>query len=399
MKLLDKLKNALFEEEYVEVEEKEERVKKEKPKKIKKESKEVKVTSYDNEDEVVVARKIAPIKKEEKTIKSESLGREDFRKLIEEEKPILKESRVSLNNYDEEILNNSNNTNIKVTEIEEERTAKPVKPAIFNQENYETYEERVQTRPSYQKEIKKDNVRISPDPTLYKTSREEEYIKKSTANEYGNYDKSRSKKVFRPSPNISPVFGIIDDNTERIREPIKKEVRLTSAIRNDRVGVDDVRRKAYGTLVDDLSDNFSYDEEDDKNNNLLIDLRENNAPEVNKVTMEDAEEYFEDLGLQYDTDYIDASKAKASGKRLKSESYDSPKVEEEKENEIPSFLQEEDTTNNSEPIFPEKDKESEDEKNDFFAGEKSVAVISEDNDKISEDDDNLFDLIDSMYDK
>ena len=50
------------------------------------------------------------------------------------------------------------------------------------------------------------------------------------------------------------------------------------------------------------------------------------------------EEYFEDLGLQYDTDYIDASKAKASGKRLKSDSYDSPRVEEEKEDEIPSIL-------------------------------------------------------------
>ena len=66
MKLLDKLKNALFEEEYVEVEEKEERVKKEKPKKIKKESTDVKVTNYEENEEVVVARKIAPIKNSEK---------------------------------------------------------------------------------------------------------------------------------------------------------------------------------------------------------------------------------------------------------------------------------------------------------------------------------------------
>ena len=115
MKLLDKLKNALFEEEYVEVEEKEERVKKEKPKKIKKESTDVKVTNYEENEEVVVARKIAPIKKEEKVVKSESLGREDFRKLVQDENTISKPSRVSLNDYDVPII--SNNTNIKVTEI------------------------------------------------------------------------------------------------------------------------------------------------------------------------------------------------------------------------------------------------------------------------------------------
>ena len=402
MKLLDKLKNALFEEEYVEVEEKEERVKKEKPKKIKKESTDVKVTNYEENEEVVVARKIAPIKKEEKVVKSESLGREDFRKLVQDENTISKPSRVSLNDYDVPIL--SNNTNIKVTEIEEERVVKPTRPAIFNQENYESYEERIQTKPSFSKEIKRDVERNSPDASLYKTNREEEYIKRSTANEYCNYEKSRVKKVFKPSPNISPIYGIIDDNVGRVREPIRKEVRLTSAIRNDRVGVHDVRRKAYGTLVDDLSDNFSYsDEESERNNNLLIDLRENNAPEVNRVTISDAEEYFEDLGLQYDTDYIDASKAKASGKRLKSDSYDSPRVEEEKEDEIPSFLQEDDLSHfaeeSLEPIFPPKEEHFEEEKKDFFAGEQSVAIFDNKTEDDATDDDNLFDLIDSMYDK
>ena len=124
MKLLDKLKNALFEEEYVEVEEKEERVKKEKPKKIKKESTDVKVTNYEENEEVVVARKIAPIKKEEKVVKSESLGREDFRKLVQDENTISKPSRVSLNDYDVPILSNKyrkstriNSTHTKIYRI------------------------------------------------------------------------------------------------------------------------------------------------------------------------------------------------------------------------------------------------------------------------------------------
>ena len=49
-----------------------------------------------------------------------------------------------------------------------------------------------------------------------------------------------------------------------------------------------------------------------KKKNLLIyflDLTdEAKAPEISNVTMGDAEEYFEDLGLEYNKDYIDSSK-------------------------------------------------------------------------------------------
>ena len=63
MKLMDKLKNALFEEEYVEIEEK---PKKEKPKKVKapekiKEDKPIKAREKKEEP---IAKKIAPVKKE-----------------------------------------------------------------------------------------------------------------------------------------------------------------------------------------------------------------------------------------------------------------------------------------------------------------------------------------------
>ena len=46
MKLMDKLKNALFEEEYVEIEEKPKKVKEHKPKK---EENKVKITNYDGQ--------------------------------------------------------------------------------------------------------------------------------------------------------------------------------------------------------------------------------------------------------------------------------------------------------------------------------------------------------------
>lgn len=391
MKLLDKLKNALFEEEYVEVEETVQKPKKDKNKKkiLSGNDKEkghlssVKVTNYDDElEEAPIARKIAPVKKEVRASNDLISKREDRISRVSEKK------NISIND----------DSAIKVTEIvqESDNNISSSKPMIYNQEGY-VNESKIEKQ---EKELYQKNKRVDDEVKLYKTSIEDEYIKSSTANEYGNYEKTKTKKVFKASPNISPVYGIIDDEGSRIQRPIKQEVRLTSAVRNDKVDVDDVRRKAYGTLVDDLNDKMSTTNTEELKENLMIDLRENRAPEVNKITMEDAEEYFEDLGLEYDTDYIDASKAKASGRRLRSEvSYDSPKIEEVESNNIPSFLQEDNIIN------ADKQNDFNEEKVNMVEKPKieSNSYIDSSRNSNFEDDelseDNLFDLIDSMYDK
>ena len=47
----------------------------------------------------------------------------------------------------------------------------------------------------------------------------------------------------------------------------------------------------------------------------LLDISAENTPSVAKVTMGDAEEYYSDLGLEYNIDYKDASHEKATGRR------------------------------------------------------------------------------------
>lgn len=340
MKLLDKLKNALFEEEYVEVEEKPVKAPKPKPKKEKpkrdvnsikeeKRLKNVKLTTYEEEEkEEPIAKKILPMDVEEKKEK----------KVKEPEKPKKEEFNFPTISDDEFVEKDFGD--IKVTEIEEDS------PSLYHQD---------------EEDIK-----------LYKTSKEDEYIKKYTANEYGNYEKTKEKKVFKPSPNISPIFGIIDDDRNGLKAQPKKEVRLTSVVRNEKIDVDDVRKKAYGIIDNSKAGRYKYEESSEQSyDNMLVDLRDDSLPEVQKVTVADAEEYFEDLGLEYNTDYIDAKKAKASGRRLKSEEeYDTPKVEEKPiEENVPDFLKE-------------------------MTSEEIPTTEKEDN-----DDDNLFDLIDSMYDK
>ncbi len=320
MKLMDKLKNALFEEEYVEIEEKPKKVKEHKPKK---EENKVKITNYD--EEKPIAKKIVDDTKDKK-----------------EEKP--KKEDFSFPAVDDSFFDDID-SKVEQRKKEEEKVREEKK-------NYTEYS--------------KPEVEKKEETMLYKTSKEEEYVKKFTSNEYG-YSKPKEKKIFRPSPNISPVYGIIDDEGSSISEQHKqREVVLTSAVRNDKINVDDVRRKAFGrdTEIE------HHDAIEDTISNVAIDLVNDDVVKVDKVTMGDAEEYFEDLGLEYNNDYIDVKKEKATGRRIKEdEVVESPRVEVEENNEI------EDNSN---------------------LDEEKEEVISTESESV--DNDNLFDLIDSMYD-
>lgn len=62
--------------------------------------------------------------------------------------------------------------------------------------------------------------------------------------------KKEEKKVFKPSPIISPVYGILDKNYRK--EDIQAKERPRSIYDTASINLDAVRQKAYGTLEDDL---------------------------------------------------------------------------------------------------------------------------------------------------
>ena len=199
------------------------------------------------------------------------------------------------------------------------------------------------------------------------------------SDEYGKYEKKKEKEVFKPSPIISPIYGIVSDTDQDIREQ-KQEIRLTSAISHEKMDLDEIRKKAFGDLTDDLKDNINYGrtttvvkEEKEEPSNLLLDLTdEAKAPEISNVTMGDAEEYFEDLGLEYNKDYIDSSKTTRVEKNAN--------LDQERK-AIPVT----DGQNSSTILIK-------DEKN-----ENEVETSKDKEEK--QDDSNLFDLIDSMYEE
>ena len=323
MKLIDKLKNALFEEEYVEIEEKPKRkeIKREKPKKKEKEKKEKVIR--EEKEEKPIAKKIVQPK--------------------EEKEQLIPEIKVEEHEHLGEAL--------AYQEEKQEFKFPMVSDSEFVDEDF-VKEEKVEVEPE-PKKIKKEPI--------YKPIREEEHKPYGMNDygipepEYGTYEKKEERGYFKPSPIISPIYGILDKNYKKDEIKEKREVRLTSAYAREKIDLDDIRNKAFGveetTPIEEDEDNIV--EED---NNFLDLSSEEDTPEVKTVTVGDAEEYFEDLGLEYNVDYKDKSKEKATGRRT-----------EIIKDEVEQIQQEE--------IEVKEDTPSE------------------------EDGDNLFDLIDSMYDK
>ncbi len=167
---------------------------------------------------------------------------------------------------------------------------------------------------------------------------EYDYSEPEKVETYG--EKSPSKTGFQRSPIISPVWGILDKNYRKEEIVTKREIRLTT--NNQKADLDLVREKAYGDLANDISESIHEEEKNDievledekkeepkednnEKDNLLYDLSENAQPSVKVVTMGDAEEYFNDLGLEYNVDY------KVDKEEVKEEEEPPIKVENKKE--------------------------------------------------------------------
>ena len=200
MGLLNKLKNVLFEEEEIE-EVVEEPVKEfskitmELPKINRKPKKE----NYDYEEETD-----RELFKAEKTFDFPAFDEEEFKELV----PNVKDDTILIP-YDSE----------------EKKEKEEVK------KEYVEPEEKVERRKT---------------PT-YNTTRKSDYtstrILKTTTTE-------TPKKIFRPSPVISPVYGILDKNYKKEDVVTRDEMNEKKNITLD---VDSVRKKAFGTLEEDLA--------------------------------------------------------------------------------------------------------------------------------------------------
>ena len=233
MKLIDRIKNAIFEDDEIEGKE---------PKELKKE--ETKIETPKIEEEVV--------------------------RKIDIEKTIPKRIEIKEQEPEEEIKKP------EMPKREHRRT-----PVIFDEEDFIMEEEKMSP----------------PKREVYKT----EEIRKPL---YGGYKEEKAKEKFKPSPVISPVYGYVSVSPV-LEKPRNNELssfnEMFAREKKEEVTLDDVRQKAYG--IEDIK-------EEDDDLGLLYDMKKEDKPAISKITLGDAEEYFEDLGLEYNVDYKDSAKEK-----------------------------------------------------------------------------------------
>lgn len=377
MGVLDKIKNALFEVEYVEVDEPEKKEKKSRNKE------KTKASEKDSSSKPIAKKVVLPGKKNEKVeeLKEEELNDENFE--IRPKDEVIKEDFEDnfkfMDDGDFKVDDEPEILEIFPSdeEIPKSRVKKRQEQDIYSND-YDKPQEEKRTDDSvnnyYQKTQSKKLYSSSYDSKPYGMDNSYDV----PMHEYGSYEKREEKNYFKPSPIISPIYGILDKNYKKEDVVQKKEIRLTTNFSRSNVSVDDIRNKAYGEkeIVEDNTSTFEVEEEEE-NENLLVDLSdEKGKPEVKELTMGDALEYFQDLGLEYNVDYVDASKERTTPKREK-DNYDDSLHEE-----------------NDESLVVLDEVSSDDE-------EKSPSIVQiedeSNNDEDSVDDDNLFDLIDSMY--
>ena len=319
MGVLDKIKNALFEVEYVEVEEP--------PKKEKKEKK-LKKEKIVKEDKPIAKKVVLPGNKEEKVeeLREEEVVDEDYEIRPKEEEIVHEEFKFMDDNDfkvedDVEYLGQYE----EPQPIEEEKEEIPPITEAYNNSSYSS-------------------------GNLYGMNNNNPY--NVPIHKYGTYEKEE-KTYFKPSPIISPIYGVLDKNYKKEDVKDKKEVRLTGYTRTN-MDVDDIRNKAYGSHEEPEEKEEMKFEVEPQDDNIMVDLSDRSKPEVKEITVGDAEEYFEDLGLEYNVDYVDVTTDRNTLKK-----------EEPKEESTPVV----------DRVMEESNKE----------------IVND------EADDNLFDLIDSMY--
>ncbi len=236
--------------------------------------------------------------------------------------------------------------------------------------------------------------------------KKEEPIKNLREVYQGKKEEIKPQKSFKPSPIISPVYGVLDENYKKeditVKEPIN-----TGYYKSDKITVDDIRNKAYGTLEDEVENGLFNDP---------IVLKEEKLEKIK----DDEIDIFEDLEKSESSsksrvdllreDY-DVSKEVAESDLTKELEIQKKKIEEINEI-IKNNISERSNKKDVDNILTELDeiedelsnvKEKEEKKEVHDDEEKEDSYNDEENENTKEEDDlvesDLFNLIDSMYEK
>lgn len=177
--------------------------------------------------------------------------------------------------YDEEIVDVPEEPKSvekpKIEEVKVEKKVEPIKRETPVINATPTYSEReIFTRETTntfkfpmldEEEVKPVRTRVNALESARMEKKKEE-TEKARTDKYKDLFKentttsSKPDRIFKPSPVISPVYGVLDKNYTR-EEIIERQENITRTTNPKDMNYDAVRRKAYGTLEDELESTLS----------------------------------------------------------------------------------------------------------------------------------------------
>lgn len=390
MGLLNKLKGILFDEVTEEIpvitkEEPKQVVREEPRRNVREEEPKRRVIKNENPDEVVI-HKIETPKRERRIELPDDDEPFDMPKLKEEAKEEVKRSNFTFPVYADD---ESDVISTRRREQKEERVKETPKP---KEKEPEAPKRREST--GYTNAYDYSYGKYKGD---YKTSREQtkEILTKTL-------EEKEDHRSFTPSPIISPVYGVLNENYKKEDIVSKKETRAKKS--DEPLDLDSVRRKAYGTLEDEIEVSLS---------------KKDITPVIEEQTVPDYEE--DDEGISIDDLLVDRNETS----NLDGEDSDDtvedtiePEIELDDDTELFRTMEEEEEkiTLDEEEVVPTSEENGvhdryEDDAREEVEHEKAVPPISalvSDNDgepkmektknkKDSLGEEDLFDLIESIY--
>lgn len=216
-------------------------------------------------------------------------------------------------------------------------------------------------------------VEEKPKPRL------EEY-KQPVRNEKRDYsdflNKRDNKKQFKPTPIISPVYGVLDQNYKKEDVIIKKDI-----LRSPKeLTLEEVRKRAFGSLEDELEQNLTTDTKEIK---IKEELKIKKETKI-ETKVEEPVDKLKTIGelIEEDDSRLDIPEIDGIFESDVEYNNDSATDIEEPKNSIEDLL-----SHNEEPV------------EEVVIEEEKVLEETEDDNDIDDEEADLFSLIDSMYEE
>ena len=204
-------------------------------------------------------------------------------------------------------------------------------------------------------------------------------VKKQEKRDYSDFlYRKEEKKHFKPTPIISPVYGILDQNYKKEDVIVRKDILR----RPNELSIDEVRKKAFGSLEDEIDANLVTETVKEDETSIIktkeeIKIKKEQVIEKKPVIVEEPVDKLKTIGELIEEDDLELNIPDLEDNN----ELDSINDYDLEDNNIEEDVLEE-PTNTIEDIIKSEELEE-----------------TKELDEIDEDEEDLFSLIDSMYEE